>query len=160
MIWLAPSARLIPDVQTQEKSPAGGTPYKFEGGYPTREATQRARDEADFQRAVVVYHFWYPTVSIEGFFDGNRRAGIADNEALPLAQCTPHWVAFTGNSDTPNAIGVLDLKDGPMVIELPAGPFVSLVNDHHQRWVIDMGIPGPDAGKGGKYLILPPDYKG
>src|SRR5258705_10649040 len=47
-----------------------------------------------------------------------------------------------------------------MVVELPAGPFVSLVNDHHQRWVVDMGIPGPDAGKGGKYLILPPDYKG
>jgi hypothetical protein len=23
-----------------------------------------------------------------------------------------------------------------------------------------MGIPGPDRGKGGKYLILPPDYKG
>jgi hypothetical protein len=23
-----------------------------------------------------------------------------------------------------------------------------------------MGGPGPDRGKGGKYLILPPDYKG
>jgi hypothetical protein len=44
--------------------------------------------------------------------------------------------------------------------QLPAGPFVSLVNDHHQRWVVDMGIPGPDAGKGGKYLLLPPDYNG
>jgi hypothetical protein len=28
------------------------------------------------------------------------------------------------------------------------------------RWVADLGIPGPDAGKGGKHLILPPDYKG
>jgi hypothetical protein len=50
-----------------------------------------------------------------------------DNEALPLAQCTPHWVAFTGNSDTPYAIGVLDVKQSPMVIELTAGPFVSLI---------------------------------
>ena len=24
----------------------------------------------------------------------------------------------------------------------------------------DVGIPGPDAGKGGKHLVLPPDYKG
>ena len=23
-----------------------------------------------------------------------------------------------------------------------------------------MGLPGPDAGKGGKHLILPPGYKG
>jgi hypothetical protein len=22
-----------------------------------------------------------------------------------------------------------------------------------------MGLPGPDAGKGGKHLILPPDYE-
>jgi len=28
------------------------------------------------------------------------------------------------------------------------------------HWVIDMGLPGPDRGAGGKYLILPPDYKG
>jgi hypothetical protein len=33
-----------------------------------------------------------------------------------------------------------------------------LVDDHHQRWVLDMGLPGPDEGKGGKYLVLPPDY--
>jgi len=26
--------------------------------------------------------------------------------------------------------------------------------------VMDMGVPGPDAGKGGKHIILPPDWKG
>jgi hypothetical protein len=157
--WLA-LGRLPTEIRAQDKQPAGETAYKFEGGYPTKETTQRARDDADYARAVVAYHFWYPTVSLEGFFEGNRMVGIADNQALPLAQGTPHWVALTANSDTPYAIGVLDVKDGPIVIELPAGAFVSLVNNHHQRWVIDMGIPGPDAGKGGKYLIVPPDYKG
>ena len=39
-------------------------------------------------------------------------------------------------------------------------PFIALADDHHQRWIIDMGLPGPDAGKGGKHLILPPGYKG
>ena len=30
--------------------------------------------------------------------------------------------------------------------------------DIHQRWILDMGlpVPGPDAGKGGKRLLLPP----
>src|SRR5262249_30525422 len=28
------------------------------------------------------------------------------------------------------------------------------------QWVIDMGYPGADRGEGGRYLILPPDYKG
>jgi len=34
------------------------------------------------------------------------------------------------------------------------------INDMWYRWVIDLGITGPDKGKGGKYLILPPGYKG
>jgi hypothetical protein len=29
-----------------------------------------------------------------------------------------------------------------------------------QRWVVDVGITGPDHGEGGKYLFLPPGYKG
>ena len=28
------------------------------------------------------------------------------------------------------------------------------------RWVIDFGLPGPDRGAGGKYLLVPPGYKG
>jgi hypothetical protein len=72
----------------------------------------------------------------------------------------PRQVLFTPNSDTPYGFGPLDLKDGPYVIEIPPGQFIGLVNDHHQGWVMDMGLPGPDAGKGGKHLILPPGYKG
>jgi hypothetical protein len=29
-----------------------------------------------------------------------------------------------------------------------------------RSWSGDVGLPGPDAGKGGKYLVLPPDYNG
>ena len=47
-----------------------------------------------------------------------------------------------------------------MVIELPPGAFIGLVNDHHQGWVQDLGLPGPDAGKGGRHLVLPPGYAG
>jgi hypothetical protein len=34
------------------------------------------------------------------------------------------------------------------------------VDDAYFRWVIDMGLTGPDQGRGGKYLILPPGYSG
>ena len=34
------------------------------------------------------------------------------------------------------------------------------VDDAFFRFVIDMGAPGPDAGKGGKYLIVPEWFKG
>jgi hypothetical protein len=28
------------------------------------------------------------------------------------------------------------------------------------RWVTDVGLTGPDKGKGGKYLFVPPGYSG
>lgn len=57
--------------------------------------------------------------------------------------------------------GFLDLqKDGPTVVEVPEGCGPGTVNDAYFRFVVDMGIPGPDRGQGGKYLILPPDYDG
>src|SRR5262245_55993055 len=34
------------------------------------------------------------------------------------------------------------------------------VDDAWFRWVTDVGITGPDKGAGGKYLLLPPGYKG
>src|SRR5215813_973616 len=134
--------------------------YRFSLGYPTPETSQRARDDADFQRAMTAYRFWYPSVSVEGIFNGNREIGIKDGEDMGISAAGPRQVGFTLNSDTPYGSGVIDVSKGPMVIELPPGPFIGLVNDHHQGWVLDMGLPGPDAGKGGRHLVLPPNYKG
>ena len=120
----------------------------------------RIRAEGDLARAIVAYRFWYPTVSVEGIFNGNRELGAADNQALGIAACGPRHVGFTLNSDTPYGSATLDLTDGPMVIDLPAGPYIGLVDDHHQGWITDMGIPGPDRGSGGSYAILPPGYDG
>jgi hypothetical protein len=53
---------------------------------------------------------------------------------------------------------------GPMVLEIPpAEPGSSItgsVDDAWQTAIEDVGPAGVDKGKGGKYLILPPGYKG
>ncbi len=144
----------------QSVPPTSDHSYSFEGGFPTQDAANKGRDDIDLNRAILAYRFFYPTVSTEGIFNGNRELGLKDNESLPILSAAPHHVGFTLNSDTPYSGGPLDLTDGPMVVELPPGPFIALVDDHHQRWVMDMGLPGPDAGKGGKHLILPPGYTG
>jgi hypothetical protein len=63
----------------------------------------------------------------------------------------------------------LDLgKDGPIVFEAPPG-LQGILLDFWQRPIPgptiggrvffgDVGLPGPDGGKGGKFLILPPGY--
>jgi hypothetical protein len=130
------------------------------GGFPLDDVAVGLREEADLQRAVTAYRFWYPTVSAEGIFNGSREIGIADSEQVGYCVTSPRQVGFTLNSDTPYGSATLDLSGAPMVIELPAGAYVGLVDDHHQRWVMDMGIPGPDQGRGGMHLVLGPDFDG
>jgi hypothetical protein len=66
---------------------------------------------------------------------------------------------LTANADTIYVMGSLDLSKGPMVVETPP-KFLGVVQDAWFRWVVDLGLPGPDRGEGGKYLIVPPDYSG
>ncbi|MEY4582025.1 MAG: hypothetical protein RL701_6728 [Pseudomonadota bacterium] len=129
-------------------------------GFRAQDEIERARDEADVVRAIAAYTFFYPSVSLEGVLNGQREAGAEDNKHAVLIAGAPRHVLFTGNSDTPYLGSVLDLQRfGPAVIELPPGPYVGIVNDHHFRFIHDMGLAGPDAGRGGKHLILPPDSR-
>ena len=134
--------------------------YQFKGGYPTPETIRQAYDDADLARAIQAYKFFYPTVSFEGTWRGNLRGGAVANRIFPLLEGTPAQLVFTPNSDTPYSGLPLDLGAGPMVVELPPGPIMGAANDLNQRWVMDLGLPGPDAGKGGKHLFLPPGYSG
>ncbi|MCU0591115.1 MAG: DUF1254 domain-containing protein, partial [Desulfobacterales bacterium] len=68
-------------------------------------------------------------------------------------------VELTANDNTVYSFIWLDTHKGPLVVEVP--PMVlGLIDDFWYKWVADIGITGEDRGKGGKYLILPPDYKG
>jgi hypothetical protein len=142
----------------QAQSPTAG--YEFKGGYPTPPTVQAAFDEVDVNRAVGAYRFFYPTVSGAAIFAGNAKIGVQPNKTFGWMDTQPRHIGFTLNSDTPYGGILLDLHIGPMVVELPDGPLIGAVNDIHQRWIMDIGIPGPDAGRGGRHLLLPPGYTG
>jgi hypothetical protein len=134
--------------------------YRFEGGFPTPETVQRAYDDADLVRAITAYRFFFPSVSGSMIYRGNLEAGMVANQISAVVENAVGLRCFTPNSDTPYGGLMLDVSDGPMVIELPPGALMGTVNDLNQRWVLDMGLPGPDRGEGGKHLLLPPGYAG
>jgi hypothetical protein len=69
-------------------------------------------------------------------------------------------ILLTANTETVYALGHMDLKgNGPMVVEAPP-KMLGFAMDALQRYLVDIGPPGPDKGKGGKYLFLPPGYAG
>jgi hypothetical protein len=115
-------------------------------------------DEADFVRAVHAYRFFFPTVSLEATWRGNLAGGVVPNRVFGLMTATPQVIVFTPNSDTPYAGLLVDLSDGPMVFDLPEGPLMGAADDLNQLWVFDYGLPGPDAGRGGRHLLVPPGW--
>jgi hypothetical protein len=136
---------------------------KFFDGMPTPDTVKTVYDNLDFLRGVEVFLNFIPATSIEGIRLGMEEVGAKhSNHVLVFDQLMDSNPLFlTGNTDTVYASVILDLeKDGATVVEIPAGAGPGTVNDAFFRFVTDMGAPGPDRGKGGKYLILSPDYKG
>ncbi|HEY4212528.1 MAG TPA: DUF1254 domain-containing protein [Steroidobacteraceae bacterium] len=134
--------------------------YEFERGFPLAQTAREAYDDADLNRAVQAYRFFYPTVSGAAIVKGNMEIGLVPNKVFGILDCGPEQVVFTANSDTPYAPVLLDLSIGALVVELAPAPLIVCSMDINQRWVADMGLPGPDKGQGGKHLLVSPGFRG
>jgi hypothetical protein len=99
-------------------------------------------------------------VSGLAIFKGSQNAGLVPNKVFGVLDTKPRHVGFTLNSDTPYGTILLDLRSGAMIVDVPAGSLIGVALDLNQRWIADLGLTGPDAGKGGRYLLLPPRYEG
>jgi hypothetical protein len=71
---------------------------------------------------------------------------------------------LTPNPDAIYFMAFFNTKDGPIVLDLPAGDTSGSFNGNivtvWQMPLEDAGLLGADKGAGGKYLILPPGYAG
>jgi hypothetical protein len=135
----------------------------FEKGFPTEETTRKLFDEMDYQRAVQAYLWAYPAVSFESIRVGALRDLGTDLNDFAIADnyADPKVVWLTANDTTIYSLTNVDLgKSGPLVVDVPPGAILGIIDDFWQRSLTDVGAAGPDAGKGGKFLLLPPGYKG
>lgn len=135
---------------------------ELQGGFPSTSSVGKLYDELDFQRAVQAYVWATPLVSMEAILQGNKRDWGVDYNDVGLVDgyTTPAVEALTGNNTTIYAAVFSDLqRDGPVVIDSPTGVY-GVIDDFWQRPVVEVGPFGPDKGKGGKFLLLPPGYDG
>jgi len=142
----------------------------FEENRPTKETAQTLRDELLFQRATQTYLWALPLINTLGMQLGSEKVFGKGYNVLPIFKnrLDAKTLITTPNSDVIYALSYVDLgKDGPLVFEAPPG-LQGILLDFWQRPIPvdggkffgDVGLPGPDAGKGGKMLILPLGYTG
>jgi len=132
--------------------------------YPTEETTKKIYDEMDLQRATQAYMDFLPALSVHAIIKGQIRdfgfKTSSDIGVHPSPGLTPSELYLTGNNSTVYAVASLDLKiDGPTVVDIPPG-MLGTADDALFKFPVDFGVVGPDKGKGGKYLFLPPGFDG
>ncbi|MCA9115814.1 MAG: DUF1254 domain-containing protein, partial [Planctomycetaceae bacterium] len=150
-------------IMTPDKVETSIGTLNFFDGMPDEATVDRLYDNLLRIRGVETFLSGIPATSIEGLREGHVEMGAdAFHKFIILDKLLDSSPLFlTGNTDTVYCSGFFDLqKTGPMVIEVPAKCGPGTVNDAYFRFVVDMGIPGPDRGAGGRYLILPPEYEG
>jgi len=118
-----------------------------------------------YQRGIEAVDWAIPAVSMLCMREGNFSLGGGFNTVYWLSKPpTAMTEAVTANNQTPYAAVFLTTKDGPVILEVPPATkrtaiFGSAI-DVWQVPVADIGPAGTDEGKGGRYLFLPPGYKG
>jgi hypothetical protein len=154
------SAPIPPAITTPDKVETRIGPLDFKDGMPGKETIDKVYDNLDFTHAFEAFVNTYRGVSLAAARHALLSFGVKDNEILICSELMDAKSLYlTANADTVYFFSFIDLTKGPIVLDAPPKALGTL-DDFWFRWVIDFGLPGPDRGEGGKYLILPPGYDG
>jgi len=155
------SAKAPPSITTPNTVETRIGTLRFFDGLPDAETVRKAFDQVDFARGIEAFLSGIPAASVHAMCTGFESAGIKANQAIGITEelMDARSLFLTPNSTTVYNFFCLDVKNGPIVVEIPAG-VLGPVDDAYFRFVTDVGLTGPDQGKGGKYLFVPPGYTG
>ncbi|MHC4361821.1 MAG: DUF1254 domain-containing protein, partial [Planctomycetota bacterium] len=132
----------------------------FVDGFPTEATIQKSYDYLDTMRAVDVFLNSIPVASLVAMREGFKSVGVTANTIGIFENLMDSKSLFlTPNTESIYAGAWLDLSRGPIVVESPPNT-LGICDDFWFRYVADLGNAGPDQGRGGRFLFLPPGYDG
>src|SRR5882724_3246457 len=132
-----------------------------ESTYSSAELAERAVH----RRAVEAVIWGMPVVNYDLMYQAMVREAKGDFNQIAYWSRLPDWKiqTLTPNPDSIYLTPYTNTAEvGPVVLEIPAadeGSITGTVMDVWQCALEDVGPTGVDKGQGGKYVILPPNYK-
>ncbi len=133
---------------------------EFFDGMPSQATVEKVYDFLDFSRGAEAFLNGIPAASVYAGLEGLKKAGLEPGDLGIFEDLMDARSLFlTANSTTIYNMTEVDVRDGPVVAEVPPG-VLGPVDDAYFRWVVDIGVTGPDKGQGGKYLFVHRDYDG
>lgn len=131
---------------------------RMDGELPRRADLPLVFDELDHQLACQAYLWALPLVSYAQWKTQHRDVfGATDYDLVHYVSYRDRLGLITANATTPYILNFIDLsRTGPLVVEVPPGHTAGGFSDFWQREFGVLGEMGPDQGRGGKHLIVPP----
>jgi hypothetical protein len=121
-------------------------------------------EQVVYGRAFNAVVWGMPAVNFQLFIDALSKAKANFNQVVYWSGLLKsNNQTLTPNPDVIYVNPFYDTRQGPVILEIPAAEGASSItgslDDAWQTAIEDIGPAGIDKGRGGKYLILPPDYK-
>ena len=133
---------------------------EFFDGMPRETTVKKTYDFLDVSRGVQAFLTGMPAASIYAMLEGFKDAGLESGDVGIFEELMDANTLFlTPNSTSQYIFGEIDLKHGPVVVDIRV-PVLGMLDDAFFRHVTDIGFTGPDRGAGGKYLFVGPGYEG
>ena len=116
-------------------------------------------------RAIDAAVWAMPLMNYKFYRDALIDAGVGPNDVGYYSKVQDwRFQTATPNNTTPYILAHWTIKDGPIVVEIPAATadvsIFGTLMDAWQRPIDDVGAAGRDKGTGAKYLLLPEGYTG
>jgi hypothetical protein len=155
------SAKVPPSITTPDTVQTRIGTLKFVDGLADTDTVKKVYDQVDFSRGIEAFLSGIPAASVHALCTGFENIGMKRNGSIGITEdlMDARSLFLTPNSTTVYNFFCIDVKAGPVVVEVPTG-VLGPADDAFFRFVTDVGLTGPDQGKGGKYLFVPPGYKG
>jgi hypothetical protein len=135
-------------------------------GFDSAQADEQTTSQRmTHHRAIDAVVWAMPLMNFKFYRDALIDAGVGPNDVGYFSKVQDwRFQTATPNNTTPYILAHWTIKDGPIVVDIPAatkdvGIFGTLM-DAWQRPIDDVGAAGRDKGKGAKYVLLPMDYSG
>ena len=123
------------------------------------------RDRMIYHRAIDAAVWAMPLMNYKFYRDALIDAGVRANDVGYFSKVQDwRFQTATPNNTTPYIMTWWTVKDGPIVVEIPAATkdvgIFGTIMDAWQRPLDDVGAAGRDKGRGAKYLLVPEGYNG
>ncbi|WP_394241065.1 DUF1254 domain-containing protein [Vibrio astriarenae] len=131
-------------------------------GAPSQDTHLKARHFVDTATAVRVFLSGIQVASMQGLFAGHESVGMKPNQTIGISEgmLNARSIWLTPNTTTPYVTSEVDVKNGPVVLELGT-PVLGLLDNAAFKFAGKVGVTHPlDQGKGGKYFIYHHSYQG